>query len=353
LWKKLTCGFQLASEDKHFAEYRESHTRHMNQHCRPILIDTDTASDDAVALIMALRSPSVEIKAITTVAGNVPVEQATSNALFTVELCGAEVPVFTGAMKPLERELRTADWFHGRDGLGDHGYMPSVRTPAPGNAVDVLIETVRASPGIEIITLGPLTNLALALERWPALSRSISRCVIMGGAPCCEGNVTPSAEYNIWVDPEAARTVFHSGAPIEMIGWHLSRFEAALNAREIRGLLALETPLAEFAVRANSTAAAAYHRQSGEYGISLPDPIAMAVLLDPKLKLEAKQHYVAIECNSELTRGMTVVDRLDVAADPRNSAIWGEVLRCHQKVEICFRIDIPGWKAALISALKT
>jgi purine nucleosidase len=99
----------------------------MNHHRRPILIDTDTASDDAVALIMALRSPSVEVKAITTVAGNVTVEQATRNALFTVELCGAEVPVFSGAAKPLERELQTAVWFHGQDGLGDHGYVPSVR----------------------------------------------------------------------------------------------------------------------------------------------------------------------------------------------------------------------------------
>src|SRR5262245_28568575 len=98
----------------------------MNSNRRPILIDTDTASDDAVALIMALRSPNVEVKAITTVAGNVAVTQATRNALFTVELCGADVPVFSGARKPLERELQTADWFHGRDGLGDHGYAPSV-----------------------------------------------------------------------------------------------------------------------------------------------------------------------------------------------------------------------------------
>src|SRR5579863_3449558 len=107
----------------------------MNHHRRPILIDTDTASDDAVALIMALRSPDVEVKAITTVAGNVAVEQATQNALFTVELCGADVPVFSGAAKPLARELQTADWFHGWDGLGDHGYAPSVRTSSPGQAV--------------------------------------------------------------------------------------------------------------------------------------------------------------------------------------------------------------------------
>jgi purine nucleosidase len=325
----------------------------MNPHRRPILIDTDTASDDAVALIMALRSPNIEVKAITTVAGNVPANQATSNALVAVELCGAEVPVFSGATKPLARDLEIADWFHGRDGLGDHGYAPSVRAASPGEAVDALIATVQSTPGIEIITLGPLTNLATALRRWPALAHSIGRCVVMGGAPCCEGNVTPAAEFNMWVDPEAARTVFASGAPIEMIGWHLSRFDAVVNERDIQEVLALGTPLAEFAIRANSKAAIAYHKQTGETGISLPDPIAMAVLLEPKLKLEVSQHRVAIECNSDLTRGMTVVDRLDVAADRRNSVVWSDVLRSGQKIEICWKIDVLGWKAQLVAALKS
>ncbi|HEY1985442.1 MAG TPA: nucleoside hydrolase [Terracidiphilus sp.] len=323
----------------------------MIPHRRSILIDTDTASDDAVALIMALRSPSVEIKAITTVAGNVAVEQATRNALYTVELCAADVPVFSGAARPLKRDLQTAHWFHGQDGLGDHGYSPR-GLPAPGDAVDALIAAVRSNPGIEIITLGPLTNLALALELWPALAHSISRCVVMGGAPCCEGNVTPAAEFNIWVDPEAARTVFASGAPIEMIGWQLSRFDAVLNEREIESVLALETPLAQFVISANSTAMAAYRTQTGEIGISLPDPVAMAVLLDPKLKLEIGEHYVAIECDSELTRGMTVVDKLDVTADTRNAAIWNPLTRCAKRSEICWKLDVPGWKAVLFAALK-
>jgi purine nucleosidase len=323
----------------------------MNRTRRPILIDTDTASDDAVALIMALRSPHVDVKAITTVAGNVAVAQATRNALFTVELCGADVPVFSGAAKPLERELQTADWFHGRDGLGDHGYAPSMRAAASGDAVDALISIVQAMPGIELITLGPLTNIAQALNRWPALAQSISRCVVMGGAPCCEGNVTPAAEFNIWVDPEAARTVFSSGAPIEMIGWQLSRFDAVLNERDIRDVLALGTPLSEFVIRANSTAAIAYQKQTGQTGISLPDPVAMSVLLDRKLKLEVSRHYVAIECNSDLTRGMTVVDRLGVTADPRNSRVWSGVTQPGRTIEICWRLDVPGWKSALFAAL--
>jgi purine nucleosidase len=323
----------------------------MSHNRRPILIDTDTASDDAVALIMALRSPKVEVKAICTVAGNVPVEQATQNALYTIELCGADVPVFCGSAKPIRRELHTATWFHGRDGLGDHGYAPSRSSAASVHAVDAIVETVRSNPGIEIITLGPLTNLALALERSPDIARRIGRCVVMGGAPCCEGNVTPAAEFNVWVDPEAARLVIGAGVPIEMVGWQLSRHDAVLSKQDIQDIVALQSPLAEFVIRANSAAAEAYHVQTGEHGISLPDPVAMALLLRPELKLETSCHYVAIECDSQLTRGMTVVDRLDVSADPRNARVWSDVLR-GSRIEICWRLNVPGWKAELLAALK-
>ena len=331
---------------------RYDETFKMSHNRRSIIIDTDTASDDAVALIMALLSPEVDVKAITTVAGNVPVAQATRNAVFTAELCGAVVPVFSGAAKPLKRELESAEWFHGIDGLGDHGYAPSSRAAESEDAVEALISVIRATEGIELITLGPLTNVARALNRWPALAQSISRCVIMGGAPCCEGNVTPAAEYNIWVDPEAARIVFASGAPIEMIGWHLSRFDAVLNERDIEEVLGLHTPISEFVVRANSTAALAYQKQTGQIGISLPDPVAMAVLLNPKLKLDVSRHYVAVECDSELTRGMTVVDRLGVATDARNSAVWSQVVQQGHEVEICWSLDVAGWKSALMDALK-
>jgi len=137
-----------------------------------------------------------------------------------------------------------------------------------------------------------------------------------------------------------------------MIGWHLSRFDAVLNDREIDELLALRTPLSEFAIRANSTAAIAYEKQTGQTGISLPDPVAMAVLLKPELKLEVSLHYVTIECDSDLTRGMTIVDRLGVATDPRNSSAWSEVIQAGQKIEICWKLDVPGWKAVLMDALK-
>jgi purine nucleosidase len=240
---------------------------------RKVIIDTDTASDDAVALIMALRSPRVEIVGITIVAGNVSVDQGTRNALYTVELCGSTVPVFTGAASPLTRPLQQADWFHGRDGLGDHGYRSS-RLPAEEPAIESLIRLIAKHPGVEILTLGPLTNLALALLLRPDLVRNVSKCLVMGGAPCCEGNVSPAAEYNFWVDPEAARIICRSQLPIELVGWQLSRGAAVINAAEIEELLALKTTVAEFAIRSNDAAAAAYQRQTGEIGIALPDPIA-------------------------------------------------------------------------------
>ena len=319
---------------------------------RPLLIDTDTASDDAVALIMALRSPSVEVVAITIVAGNVSVEQGARNALFTAELCSSTVPVYLGAAKPLLRELETAEWFHGLDGLSDQGYAPAHRAAEPAHAVDAILAASHAHAGLEVVTLGPLTNLAMALLRDPSLATRVSRCVIMGGNPCCEGNVTPAAEFNIWVDPEAARIVFDSGLPIQMIGWQLSRDEAVLDAKDIARVLALKTPLADFAIRCNSTAATAYATQTGEQGISLPDPIAMAVLLEPVLSLSASSHSVQIETVSPLTRGMTVVDKLDVTSDQRNSPVWASTNHSASKVEICWQIDVPGWKALLERSLR-
>jgi purine nucleosidase len=319
---------------------------------RTFLIDTDTASDDAVALIMALQAPDVSVAAITTVAGNVPVTQSTRNALYTVELCASNAPVFMGADKPLLRKYENATWFHGGDGLGDHNY-PAPRRSAEGtHAVDAIIEAIEANPGIVIVTLAPLTNLALALAKKPEIAAKVGRCVIMGGAPCCEGNVTPAAEYNIWVDPEAARIVMRSGLPIELVGWQLSRDEAVLSESDIARILALNTPLAKFAIECNSHARQAYKQQTSEDGISLPDPIAMAIALDPSIGTDWSEHYLDIETQSELTRGMTVVDRLNVASDDRNKPVWAQVLEKKCKAKVCWTLDNRRWKEALFSALR-
>ena len=260
---------------------------------RNFLIDTDTASDDAVAIIMALAEPDVRVLGLTTVAGNVGLEQATRNALLTAEICDADVPVFMGAERPLIRAHDHAHWFHGKDGLGDHGYAAPKRAPEREHGVDAILRLAQAEPGLTLVTLGPLTNIALALARDPGLADRIGRCVVMGGAPCCEGNVTPAAEYNIWVDPEAARAVFRSKLPIEMIGWHVSRGPSVLRDDEIAAIEAIGTAKAEFAIRTNSRARDAYHIQTGEVGLSLADPTAMAVALDRSIGLAWSRHRVA------------------------------------------------------------
>src|SRR5689334_20362310 len=152
---------------------------------RRFLIDTDTASDDAVALIMALRTPEVRVEAITVVSGNVPLKQATENALYTVELCGAKVPIFSGEERPLRREPAHADWFHGADGLGNSNFPPAKIRPQQEHAVDAIIRVLHANPGIELVTLGPLTNIAMAMTRDPSIAKNVKRCVVMGGNPCC------------------------------------------------------------------------------------------------------------------------------------------------------------------------
>jgi purine nucleosidase len=316
---------------------------------RTFLIDTDTASDDAVALIMVLRAPEVRVAAITVVSGNVPLHQGTINALYTCELCGSDVPVFAGADRPLRRAPAHAEWFHGADGMGEMNYPAPSRSHELTHAVDAMIETIRANPGIELVTLGPLTNVALALRREPGIIKHVSRCVVMGGNPCCEGNVTPAAEYNIWCDPEAAQAVLHSGLPVELVGWQLSRGRAVLNHDDIARIRALDTKLAHLTLDCNRIALNAYRTQTGEEGIALPDPIAMAVALDRAVCTRADLHRVEVETSSELTRGMTVVDKLGVVRDDAHHVAWDHDA---DKCTVCWEIDVDRWKQMLVAALK-
>lgn len=319
---------------------------------RSFIIDTDTASDDAVALLMALRHPGVRVEAITVVAGNVELEQGLRNALYTVELSGADIPVYRGSAGPLRRDLVVAQFFHGSDGLGDQDYPAPRREAAAGDAVDVLIETIRSNPGIVLVTLGPLTNVARALARVPDIATQVGRCVVMGGAACTIGNVTPAAEYNVWVDPDAARAVFRSVLPIEMVGWELCRGAATLSEEEMDMVRGFGTPVARFAIDCNKSALAAARRQSNEPGLPLPDPVAMAVAIDPSICTRASRHYVDVETDSDLTRGMTVVDQLDIADDERNAPLWNSLIERGRNVEVCWEIDVSKWKELLYSTLR-
>lgn len=305
-----------------------------------MVIDTDTASDDAVALAMALRHPDVDVVAITTVAGNCPVEQGTRNALYTVELCGADVPVYQGAAEPLVVSAHFATWFHGKDGLGDQGYPPPKQKPERTDAPTTLVSAIRRHPGCTLVTLGPLTNLVIALRQAPDLVDLVERCVVMGGTVNAVGNVTPAAEFNLWFDPHAARAVFLSGLPIEMVAWELCRGAAGFDRAEQEALKGLDTPLAHFFVDCNSTAVEAARRQSGTDRMELPDPVAMAVALDREAVVtHATRHYVEVESGSALTRGMSVVDSLDVTGKAPN-------------VEVVRSIDIARFKELVFDAAR-
>jgi len=263
-----------------------------------LLIDTDTASDDAVALLMALRHPGVTVDAITVVSGNVPVEQGVQNALYTVELAGADAPVYAGSSGT---QVHAHD-VHGQDGMGDIGLDVRGRRAAAGDAVEVLVETIRANPGdLTLVTLGPLTNVAAAFEHGVAsLLRSV---VVMGGTSDDVGNVTPVAEYNVWADTAAAAAVFDSGAPITMVGWDVSRKHAVIPpalAEELRGL----GPLAAFAVDIQRTLIEFCRTQTKLDGFDLPDPIAMAVALDESVATDVRNARVTVD----RATGQTYVD---------------------------------------------
>lgn len=285
---------------------------------RPFLIDTDTASDDAVALVMALRHAEIEVVAITVVAGNVPLPLAVQNALYTVELCRMSTPVYAGASRPLMRPLETAEDVHGTDGMGDIGLDLRGREPAGDQAISVIIDAARRHAGrLTIVTLGPLTNLALAVSAAPDIVPLVERVVVMGGTGQGYGNVTPAAEFNIWVDPEAADIVFRSGLPLEMVVWDVSRQYATISAEESARLAALG-PLGEFCTSIQAKVLQFCQEKTQLPGYDLPDPVTMAVALDPSIAVERRRLRVDVETAGRHTRGSTVVDHLGVLAERPN-----------------------------------
>lgn len=288
---------------------------------RRLLIDTDTASDDAVALLMALRHPEITVAAITVVAGNVGLEQGVQNALYTVELCGADVPVYAGARSPMLRSLQTAQNVHGQDGMGDAGYPLSGRVPAAGRGAQVIAQTILDAPGeITLVTLGPLTNVAVAVLLAPEITDAVNRVVVMGGTGVHgPGNVSAMAEYNLWADPEAAAVVTRAGFPIEFVGWDISIASALVDAERHSELKALDTVLSRFAVDI-SQVVRRFAMDNGLQGDDLPDPIAMAHAIDPSVATTKRLH-VDVMVGDGPQRGVMEVDQLGIAGGEPNVEI--------------------------------
>lgn len=306
----------LPRSDKDSRRYRY---RNVGPMSIPLLIDCDPGHDDAIAILLALASPEVELLGVTTVGGNSELANTTRNALTVLEVAGrADVPVAPGCDHPLVRRLQVADHVHGKSGMDGPVLEPPTTEALDTHAVDFLAETMAANPErVTLTAVGPLTNIALLLRHFPSVADSIERVVVMGGAVGL-GNTTPAAEFNIWSDPEAADVVFRAGLDVTMVGLDVTH-QARMGRQHGEALRssgrcgALVADLLDFFVQ--------FHERV--YGLDsspVHDAVAVADVIWPDL-LEADYFHVAVETSSELTRGRTVVDRWRVTGEEPNARV--------------------------------
>ena len=270
-----------------------------------VIIDTDPGVDDALALLLAMRSPELKIEAITAVAGNVPLELSLPNALRMVEISGrTDIPVAAGAKAPLQRRLVTATYAHGENGLGGAVFPEPTIKPVSEPAAELIRQVIRKYPGeVSLIPIGPMTNIATALDLDSELAGMVRRIVMMGGS-LSGGNITPAAEFNVYVDPEAARIVFQSGIPITMVGLDVTR-KTSLTDEHVRVLEAAKNPVSQAAAKIGRNAINHNREQGFLIGPNMHDSLAVAGFLDPSL-LTLKDYYVDVETTGELTAGETL-----------------------------------------------
>ena len=290
----------------------------------PIILDVDPGHDDAVAIMLACGAPEVDLLAVTTVAGNVPLKKTTRNALRILSLIGRPgvVPVAAGAAAPLVRPLRTAEDVHGESGLEGPEIPEASFGPVERGATELIADALRGSPEpVTLVPVGPLTNVALFLREYPELRDRIARISLMGGSIGL-GNTTPAAEFNVYVDPEGAREVFESGLPITMSGLDVTHGVGAGPAERerLRSLGRIGVAVAELL----EFFAATYERIYGFDAPALHDPVAVAAVLEPTL-LETRPMRVDVECEGELTRGETVCDFYGVTGEPPNAEVGVEL----------------------------
>lgn len=288
---------------------------------RSLVIDTDTASDDAVAIVLAARDPEVAIRMVTVVAGNVPLDLAVRNAIVTLDLVDhCSVPVHAGADQPLRRPLETAQSVHGEDGMGGADLPTPSRRPSTEVAVEALLRVAADEPGQHgLVTLGPLTNIAMALNENPDLLTRFTHTYLMAGSPDGVGNMNALGEYNVWADPEAASIVFDADGAKTMIGWNISRTYAVMAPQETARLRSCGR-LGEFAVDINAEVDR-FCRGRGLVGMDLPDPVAMAVALDESIVTEATEERLIVGLD-EPTRGAALPDRRFLADLPNLRVVW-------------------------------
>jgi len=294
---------------------------------RKIIIDTDPGQDDAVAILLALASPEeLDVVAITTVAGNVPLPLTTRNALMMCELAGrTDVPVYAGSDGPMVRDLITAEYVHGATGIDGAGLPEPTMEVRQRHAVDAIVDIVMAAePGeISLCPLGPLTNVGQALVKEPRIADRLGEIILMGGGFFEGGNTTPAAEFNIYVDPQAADIVFQSGVPITMMPLDVTH-KALTSPERLARFAAISSPAGK-AVHGMLDFFERFDIEKyGSEGGPLHDPCVIAYLLDPGL-FGGKNVSVRIETSSEMTMGMTVIDWWGVTTETPNAMVMSQI----------------------------
>lgn len=285
-----------------------------------IIIDTDPGIDDALTFLLALASPEIKLEALTTTQGNVNLEKATRNALSVLELARAShIPVASGSLLPLVQPLRASATIHGESGIGNSNLPEPQSKPVPVHAVDYLIEKILAEPGqISIFPIGPLTNIAMAIRKEPEFARAVKELVIMGGAILEHGNITPLAEFNIYVDPHAAHIVFHSGIPMTLIPLDVTH-KCLLKLEQIERLMKIDSPISRFI----KDAVEVYLKASFELGYegsALHDPLTLATIIAPEL-LTLKEYYVDVDISGGVSMGKTFADIQNLLKKPANMKV--------------------------------
>lgn len=282
----------------------------------PIILDCDPGVDDAYAIMLANSHEGFDIRALTPVAGNVEYHHTSRNALDLAEMLGMTCPVARGAERPLIASLRTAGEFHGGNGLANHTLPGAKGTLSDKKAWDVMYEEAKKSGGeLQIVAVGPLTNVATAILKYQDLKDHVKRIVIMGGS-ADSGNHSPYGEFNIWTDPHAAEIVFHSGIPVTMMGLNATR-QAALSAQEMKDMGDVETTVQELLQAINRYAFGIQGRKDWESKVILHDAITVGYLMDETLA-ETKKAYVTCEMTGSLTGGQTVCDFKGITGKPPN-----------------------------------
>jgi purine nucleosidase len=275
-----------------------------------LIIDTDTAGDDVFSLLIGLRHPRSQLEAITICCGNVRFEQEVENALYTVQAAGraGQVPVYAGCAEPLIAEWVGAEYVHGQDGMGDSFFPRATQRAEPTHAVDELVRRIHESPGeLTILAQAPLTNLAAAVTRDPSIARNVAHLYVMGGGV---GNITPAAEYNFYVDPEAAKIVLNAGFPLILFTWSLTRTHGVFDDEKLARIAGLGSPLAEFFGQVNRKAREFDDKVNHLGGSTHPDSMVCAAIVEPSLVRATVPAVVDVETHGELTRGWSLIDTL-------------------------------------------